>query len=377
MKKVLFFLESLKGGGAEKVLLDIVKYLPVDEYQIKVMLVTDNGVYDEEIKNYCAYESILHTEQYKSNIAKRLFYSLKYRWIYKCSPDLIYRKYIGNEWDIVVGFVEGFATRIIACADSNYVKKVAWVHVDPLEREYADSYFKSLEEQKRAYGGFDKIVCVSNSVAESFKKKWGIQDKVVTKYNPVDKANIIKKACEPIEIEKMWQVQFVASGRLTAQKGFDRLIRVMKRLKQCCHEDFGLIILGQGEEKETLEIQIEKENLKDSVKLLGFKNNPYPYVAMSDLLVCSSRAEGYSLVIAEAMVLGVGIISTNCSGPNELLDNGKYGLLVNNEEDTLYYAILSVLKNPKMVEELQKQAKERSNWFDVETICREIKEQIL
>lgn len=377
MKKVLFLLESLKGGGAEKVLLDIVKHLPVDEYQIKVMLVTDNGVYDEEIKNHCVYESILHTEQYKSNIVKRLFYSLKYRWIYKCSPNWIYRKYIGNEWDIVVGFVEGFATRIIACADSNYVKKVAWVHVDPLEREYADSYFKSLEEQKRAYGGFDKIVCVSNSVAESFKKKWGIQDKVVTQYNPIDKANIIKKACEPIEIEKMWQVQFVASGRLTVQKGFDRLIRIMKRLKQYCHEDFGLIILGQGEEKETLEIQIEKEDLKDYVKLLGFKNNPYPYVAMSDLLVCSSRAEGYSLVIAEAMVLGVGIISTNCSGPNELLDNGKYGLLVNNEEDALYDAMLSALQNHEMINELQKKAKERSDWFDVETICREIKEQIL
>lgn len=377
MKKVLFFLESLKGGGAEKVLLDIVKHLPKDEYQIKVMLVTDNGVYDEEIKNYCVYESILHTEQYKSNIAKRLLYSLKYRWIYKCSPNWIYRKYIGNEWDIVIGFVEGFATRIVACANSNSVKKVAWVHVDPLEREYADRYFKSHEEQKRVYDGFDKIVCVSNSVAKSFKKKWEIQDKVITQYNPIDKANIIKRACETIEIQKLWQVQFVASGRLTAQKGFDRLIRVMKRLKQCCYDDFGLIILGQGEEKETLEIQIEKEELKDSVKLLGFKNNPYPYVAMSDLLVCSSRAEGYSLVIAEAMVLGVGIISINCSGPNELLDNGKYGLLVDNEEDALFDAMLSVLQNHKMIKELQKQAKERSAWFDVETICREIKEQIL
>lgn len=377
MKKVLFFLESLKGGGAEKVLLDIVKQLPENEYQIKVLLVTDNGVYDEEIKNYCAYKSVLHTDQYKHNIVKHLFYSLKYRLVYKCPPNWIYRKYIGNEWDIVVGFVEGFATRIIACANSNSVKKVAWVHADPLEREYADSYFKSHEEQKRAYDGFDKIVCVSNSVAESFKKKWGIQDKVITQYNPIDKANIIKRACEPIEIQKMWQVQFVASGRLTAQKGFDRLIRVMKRLKQCCYDDFGLIILGQGEEKEALETQIEKENLKDSVKLLGFQRNPYPYVAKSDLLVCSSRAEGYSLVIAEAMVLGVGIISTNCSGPNELLDNGKYGLLVNNEEDALYDAMLSVLKNHEMIKKLQRQAKERSDWFDVETICREIKEQIL
>ena len=119
MRRVLFFLESLKGGGAEKVLLDIIKQLPESQYQIKVLLVTDNGIYDEEIKKYCSYESILHTDQYKGNIVKKMFYALKYKMVYKCPPKWIYRKYIGKKWDIVVGFVEGFATRIVACADAD------------------------------------------------------------------------------------------------------------------------------------------------------------------------------------------------------------------------------------------------------------------
>ena len=377
MRSVLFFLESLKGGGAEKVLLDIIKNLPASQYQIKVLVVADNGVYDEEIKKYCSYESILHTNKHKGNIVQRLFYSLKYRLIYKCPKKWIYKKYIGNEWGIVVGFVEGFATRIVACADADSIIKVAWVHVDPIEREYADSYFKSHAEQKSAYDSFDKIVCVSNSVAESFKTKWGLQNKVMTQYNPIDKDDILKKACEPIEKQRLWKMQFVASGRLVAQKGFDRLIRVMKRLKECSNADFGLIILGEGEEHEVLTAQIVANGLENTVKLLGFQRNPYPYVAMSDMLICSSRAEGYSLVIAEAMILGLGIISTNCSGPNELLDNGQYGLLVDNNEDALFGAMLHVLNTPSLIKDLQEKAKKRSCWFDAETICREIQEKIL
>ena len=117
--------------------------------------------------------------------------------------------------------------------------------------------------------------------------------------------------------------------------------------------------------------------MENAVKILGFQRNPYPYVAMSDMLICSSRAEGYSLVIAEAMVLGLGIISTNCSGPNELLGNGQYGLLVDNHEDALFEAMMHVLKNPSLMKELQEKAKQRSCWFDSETIFREIQEKIL
>lgn len=377
MKKVLFFLESLKGGGAEKVLLDIVRNLPRNKYYIKVLVVTDNGIYDEEIKKYCSYESILNIDQYRSNFMKRMFYSIKYRFIYMCPSKWIYKRYIGNEWDIIVGFVEGFATRIVSCTNNNLIKKVAWVHVDPIERPYADEYFRSDEEQKKVYKSFNQIVCVSYSVAKSFKIKWGIAENVITIYNPIDRVSILKKSKEQIELKKLWKIQFVSSGRLVSQKGFDRLIRVMKRIKDFNDFDFGLIILGEGEDYEKLLSQIEYYHLEKNIKLLGFQRNPYPYVAISDIFICSSRAEGYSLVIAEAMVLGLGIISTNCSGPNELLNNGHYGLLVENNEDALFKAIQFVLNNPSLITEFQLKARKRGQCFNIENACKEIQEKVL
>ncbi len=377
MKRVLFFLESLKGGGAEKVLFDIIRTLPKNKYYVKVLLVTDNGVYDEEIKKYCVYESILHVIPNKEHIMKRILYSLKYRLIYMSPSKWIYKKYIGNDWDIVIGFVEGFATRVVSFADMNLIKKVAWVHVDPIERDYADNYYRSFDEQKKAYKSFHQIVCVSNSVAKAFENKWGIKNNVITIYNPIDKVDIIKKSNEKIKMHKLWKIQFVSSGRLVPQKGFDRLIKIMRKLKDCNDTDFGLIILGEGEKYEELLAQIKFYHLEKNIKLIGFQSNPYPYVSMSDVFICSSRAEGYSLVIAEAIILGLGIISTNCSGPNELLDYGHYGLLVENNDKALFEAIQLVLNNPTLIKKLQSQARKRSQWFNIEAACRELQEKVL
>ena len=80
----------------------------------------------------------------------------------------------------------------------------------------------------------------------------------------------------------------------------------------------------------------------------GFKKNPYKYLKKADCFVCSSRSEGFSLVIAEAMMLGIPVISTYCSGPNELLEEGKYGLLVDNNEEDLYRGIKSIIEDEKL-----------------------------
>ena len=92
-------------------------------------------------------------------------------------------------------------------------------------------------------------------------------------------------------------------------------------------------------------------------------DKPHKYIKEGDLFVCSSRNEGFSLVIAEAMILGLPIISTNCSGPNELLNFGEYGFMVENNEDALYEGLKEILKDKKKLEYYIEKSKERVNFF--------------
>ena len=98
---------------------------------------------------------------------------------------------------------------------------------------------------------------------------------------------------------------------------------------------------------------------------MGFLKNPYALMKNMDLFVCSSRAEGYSLVIAEALVLGLPVISTDCAGPNELLDNGKYGILVDNNESALYNGICDLINSPENIITLRNKSFQRCDFFNI------------
>ena len=136
--------------------------------------------------------------------------------------------------------------------------------------------------------------------------------------------------------------------------------------------NFKLYILGEGPLKNNLQTYILENNLSENIYLCGFKKNPYKYMNKCDLFVCSSRAEGFSLVIAESMCMGIPVISTNCSGPNELLDDGKYGMLVENNEESLYLGIKEILKNPKLLDVYRKSIDTIKDRFDINTIIKEI-----
>ena len=89
-----------------------------------------------------------------------------------------------------------------------------------------------------------------------------------------------------------------------------------------------LVILGEGEQREYLDKMVLDLNLQDSVILKGFVTNPYKYMRSASVFVSSSKFEGFSLVIAEALAVGLPVVSTNChSGPSEILEDGRYGLL--------------------------------------------------
>ena len=378
MVKILFFIESLSGGGAEKVLFDVVKGLDKSKYDILVKTITNNGVYYEDVKRVCKCESILNEEFNRKGLFYKMLYKIKYKLIYKLPSKYIYKRLIKDKYDIEVAFVEGFATKIIGSSNNRKSKKIAWIHIDPIERGYADKYFKNIKEHIKCYECFDKVVCVSDSVKEAVKNKYRLNDKqLITQYNPIDRDNVIARSLEKIQFKKTTKLRIISVGRLVNQKGYDRLLKAINKLRGEVKNDFELFILGEGELRSELEDYINSNNLNEVVKILGFVENPYKYIAKSDLFICSSRAEGFSLVIAEALVLGIPVISTNCSGPNELLNFGEYGMLVNNNENDLYKGLKEILNSNKLLEELKNKAKKRSNSFNYNETIDKIENYIL
>lgn len=378
MIKVLFFLESLGGGGAEKVLVNLIKGLDKSKYNITVKVMSDVGVYNDEIAEIIKCKSIISGKNYGKNIFHNIFYKIKYKLIYLLPKKIIYKIIAREKYDVEVAFIEGFATAVISESKNKLSKKIAWIHVDPLERNYADGYFKNLEEHSQCYKKFDKIVCVSKSVERSAIKKYGITlNNIMTQYNPIDEDDIKKRANEKINILDSSAIKFITIGRLVEQKGYDRLIRVIKRLKEEYDGVFQLLILGDGEKKKQLGEYIKENKLTNIVKLQGFVKNPYPYLKNSDLFICSSRAEGYSLVIAESLILNVPVISTKCSGPNELLDFGKYGMLVENDEDSLYLGLKNIIDDRNKLKELKKKSQKRSEIFNYKKTIERIEKKIL
>ena len=112
--------------------------------------------------------------------------------------------------------------------------------------------------------------------------------------------------------------------------------------------------------------KISELDMKDNVQLLGFKENPYPYIKEADLFVCASIHESYCLVVAESLVVGTPVVSTMCTGPIELLDNGRYGLLVENSENGLCAGIREMVNTPEKLSEYKNKTKDRREFFSIE-----------
>ena len=357
-KKILFLIESFAGGGVEKVFIDLINNMDISKYDITVMSIWNYGVRKKDLRKDVRYKSIFPNIKGIS----RVFHNF----VEKSDGKLLYKLGIREKYDIEIAFIEGRATKIIGASTNPNSKKIAWVHIDLSQGHWTSMVFnKSLEREKECYKRFNDIIFVSNSAKEGFKKLFGDDfDNLQVKYNPIIAGDVIKKSQEVIDdIEKPKDKKLlVTSGRLVSQKGYESLLEVCNRLNKD-KLDYELWILGEGWARPKLEELIDKYKLSN-VKLLGFKENPYKYIKQGDLFVCSSKNEGFSLVIAEAMILGLPVISTNCSGPNELLNFGEYGFMVENTEEALYEGLKEILRDEEMLRYYIEKSKERINFFN-------------
>ena len=333
-RRVLFLIETLGGGGAEKVLSTLVRHLDKERYDVTVFAIIGGGKYAREVADEVSYLSLLDDPATCRGFS-RLWYALRYKLVYQWLPTwLVYRLFVPKSFDVEVAFVEGFVTKLLAASSNRRARKIAWVHVDLIQRPWPIELgiFRDLAEERAAYNLYNKVVCVSKSVERVMTESYGLRN-TTTIYNPLDVELIRRLGGEaaPFEVDHD-KFNLVSVGRFTRQKGYDLLLPIVARLKQT-HLNVHLWLIGEGEDEPRLRRQVLELGIDAEVSFTGFLKNPYSLMSKMDLFVCSSRAEGFSLVIAESMILGVPVVSMNCSGPNELIGKNEYGVLCDTYEE--------------------------------------------
>jgi glycosyltransferase involved in cell wall biosynthesis len=357
-KRLLFFINTLSGGGAEKVLVDLVNNLDESLYDITIHTLIDGGVFKSRLRNHIGYKSIVTTK----NMFLIKFFSYLISFI--LSPRLIYSLFIKSDYDFEIAYLEGVPTKILSKSTNIKAKKYAWVHTDLRNSTGIKKVFPKHKLQTACYKKFDKIICVSNLSKTTFIEYLGISENVDVIYNVIDDNSIKGKAIEQINGYKFDDsFKIISVGRLIKEKGYDRLLKIVNTLNKEGFQ-FQLWIIGEGPERSNLENYIINNKLTN-VELLGFKNNPYKYINVSDLFICSSRVEGYSTVISEAIILGKPIITTDCSGMKEMLGNSKFGLITDNNTDALYEGLKKLLVNRELYVQYKLKAKQRSIYYSI------------
>lgn len=383
MKKLLFLIHTLGGGGAERVLVNLVNNIDPTQFDVTVMTVIDTGIYKKQLASHVHYRSMIRfpsKKEQKGNESGSLLgrtTKLKtvgvklYTFFWRHAPlKLIHKLFIGNKYDVEVAFLEGICAKIIANSGNSCSQKISWIHVDMVNQHKSKNVFTSEQQERITYNKFDKIVCVSNYVKEQFFKLFNIDEKKVTvKYNVIDANEVMALASNKTIAHNKFTICSV--GRLNKQKNYMRLAQCVYKLHTDGY-DFDTIVIGEGTSREELNAYITEHNMSSYFKLIGFHRNPYPYVKNADLFVCSSDAEGYSTSVVEALILGIPVVTTDCAGMSEIIGDSESGIITEKSVASLCNGIALLLNDKELYEKAKANAIRRGQDFCLDKSVRDI-----
>ena len=315
--KIALFLPSLRGGGAERVMLNLAQGFAAQGVQVDLVLAKAEGDYLNQIP------ARVTTVDLNS---PRVLLSL---------PGLI--KYLKREQPVAMLSAMGHANIVAVWA-----KKLAGVKTKLVASEHSTLSKATKQAQnirsrvmplvmRFTYPKTDAVVAVSKGVADDLAQVIGLpRNHIKVIYNPVVDEKLIQKASETLNhpwFDNGEPPVILAVGRLTEPKDYPTLLRTFALLRE--QRSIRLIILGEGEKRSELETLASELGINDDIAMPGFVENPYKYMTNAAVFVLSSKREGLPTVLIEAMSCGCPVVSTDCpSGPIEILENGKYGALV-------------------------------------------------
>lgn len=313
-----FFLPSLRGGGAERSVLNLAAAFARDGAKVDLVLAQANGPYLAEVPSEIRLVDLR---------ARRILASLLplMRYLRRARPRMLF---VALDHANLLAIV----ARALARVETKLVVSVRNTRSVP-ERTDSTARAGLIPYLMRwLYPRADAIVAVSHGVANDVAKICRLPRKAITTiYNPVITDDLFEQSMQPVDHPWLGDAQppvILAVGRLTPQKDFSTLIRAFHLLRQR-GLTARLLILGEGEERAKLEVLIRELGLEDEIQLTGFKINPYQYMRRATVFALSSRWEGLPGALIQALACGCSIVSTDClSGPSEVLEGGRWGRLV-------------------------------------------------
>ena len=371
-KHILFIMPDLPSGGAEKVLIDILRNFDYTTYDVTLLLEYRQGVYLKDIPSQVRFKTMFGASNIWLERWHRLLGILHCGHLYHAIVHKLILLFTlrGMKFDTIVSFMEGEAVRLHSYIMKKASNHVSWVHIDLKTKHWSQVFFKSDQQEKGIYEQMDKIVFVSDEARMKFLELFDIEkDKCCVQYNLID-AKTIRKLAHSKKVEKE-KLTICMVGRLNPQKRYDRALRAVKRLKED-GLDFVLWILGEGNLENQLKALIGELDIEDCVQLKGFVKPSYAYMKAADIYWNTSDAEGYPLVVCEALCLGLPVVATSICGTKEILGNGQYGCLTLEDEDDIYEQMKEMFVSEQLRQEYAAKALEGASWFDTQKVMNEI-----
>ena len=327
MISILFVIPNLYIGGTNKVLENLLNLINnSNSYQCNVIALNESGPYIDVFDKYLimkqkhnrVFDCIrVYTSKALNKYARKLMFNKESKRLKHAVKN--------RKFDIIVAFSEGNTTKIVSNMDA--ISKIAWIHCD--YKRYIDD-----NSEGKYYEHFNKIVTVSEATMNSFIDVFpNLSEKTIAIHNPIDSNYIKNQANDKRNIDNKFncndEFTIVSVGRLDPVKQFDLLPKIAGDLKNDGYKFKWYLIGGGFKERKKLLNEIKKNNVEDVFIWLGEKNNPYPYIASSDLLVCSSKSEACPNVINEAKILHIPVLATDFPSVYEFIENEVNGIVCN------------------------------------------------
>ena len=364
-KQLVFVIDSLICGGAEKSLVTLLNLIDYSKFDVDLMMFKRGGAFEslvpENVNIIPAPHYFEQLQLKKNRKLKDIYYRLKTSFLLRVNglakekyhtEQIVYqslRAYLENqkkEYDCAIAYSQGMPTYYV----SNHItakKKIAWINCNYVATKYNKRY------DALCYQEMNHVVVVSDFIKDTLKK-----------YPFYKKVEVINDIVDPRLIERLSNLdneysdemeykglKLLTVARLEKIKGYDLLVRAASILKEKGVE-FKWFIVGEGSERERINTMCEEYHLEDNIILLGQKTNPYVYMKRCDIYVQTSRNEGLGLTVIEAKILEKPIVCTNFSTASSLIDDGEDGILCEVSSSDISRKIMMLIERKKILERI-------------------------